>query len=115
MKRTTLLAAVMAGALCAGIALYAFAEEIGDITLTRHGPAVPGTPRAVFSHAIHRTQFRCYVCHEGIFKMQAGSNEITMDAVRDGKFCGVCHDGKTAFAVGFDTCNRCHASSENGS
>jgi len=32
---------------------------------------------------------------------------MTMDAMNAGKFCGKCHDGKTATAV--TDCAKCHA------
>jgi len=84
------------------------AEEMGEITLPREKTDAGSLPRAEFSHAVHRIQFKCYVCHDALFKMQAGADHINMDGVREGRFCGVCHDGETAFAVGFNTCNRCH-------
>ena len=86
---------------------YVAAVE-GDIVFTRPGGAAIDTPSATFPHWIHRTQFKCYVCHDGIFEMRAGSAPVTMDAIGQGKYCGACHDGKTAFAVAFETCTRCH-------
>lgn len=85
----------------------------GDVTIPRKGAgaeeaAKSGTPPAVFPHWIHRIRYKCYACHPAVFEMKAGSNPITMDAITDGKFCGICHDGKTAWSVGFETCNRCH-------
>ena len=83
--------------------------EFGDIQFGRKGGvAIEGSPPATFPHFVHRIQFRCYVCHEDIFRMKAGANDVTMDAIQSGKFCGTCHNGKTAFQVGFDTCQRCH-------
>ena len=86
---------------------------LGDLTIPRSvggAASIQFMPQAVFPHWIHRTQFKCYVCHDEIFKMKLGADKIDMDEVRDGKFCGKCHDGKTAFAIGFDTCERCHYS-----
>jgi c(7)-type cytochrome triheme protein len=79
----------------------------GDIVFQRKG-GEQSTPPTLFPHWVHRIRYRCYVCHDAIFQMKAGANPVTMDAVMEGKFCGVCHDGTTAFAVSFDTCNRCH-------
>lgn len=67
-----------------------------------------GTPPAMFPHWVHRARYKCYACHPAVFEMKAGANPITMDAIRAGQYCGVCHDGDTAWGVGFDTCNRCH-------
>lgn len=79
----------------------------GDIVFKRKEEA-RGTAPAVFPHWIHRIRYKCYACHPALFEMKAGANPITMDAIRAGKSCGSCHDGKTAWGVGFDTCNRCH-------
>jgi c(7)-type cytochrome triheme protein len=84
------------------------AAEWGDITFTRKAAGPSDYPPAVFPHWMHRMEWRCYVCHQDIFKMKAGANPITMQAIRDGKFCGACHNGKTAFAPTFEDCWRCH-------
>ncbi len=80
----------------------------GDIVFQRPPGTEQPTPVAVFPHWIHRIQFKCYVCHDAIFKMKAGANPITMDAISGGEYCGTCHNGKIAFQVNFDTCPRCH-------
>jgi c(7)-type cytochrome triheme protein len=79
---------------------------IGDVK-------VKGTdefPPAIFPHWVHRVKFKCFVCHNDKvgFTMKANADPITMDAIEDGKYCGVCHKGNPAFAVGFETCSRCH-------
>jgi c(7)-type cytochrome triheme protein len=44
--------------------------------------------------------------------MRGGANGISRDGCLAGKFCGACHDGKTAFTVrdadGKKACDRCH-------
>jgi len=71
-------------------------------------------PPSTFAHWFHRTRVRCSVCHPSIFEMKAGANDITMDSIREGKFCGKCHpsypDPKAlvAWPVSFDSCARCH-------
>ncbi len=103
------LARILVLAALAAVALAPARAEYGDIHFKRKdGIAAEGSPPATFPHYVHRIQFRCYVCHEDIFVMKAGANDITMDAIQSGKFCGACHNGKTAFQVGFDTCQRCH-------
>jgi c(7)-type cytochrome triheme protein len=67
-----------------------------------------GTPPAVFPHWVHRVRYKCYACHSAVFEMKAGANPVTMDAIAAGQYCGACHDGKTAWGVGFDTCAWCH-------
>jgi c(7)-type cytochrome triheme protein len=84
------------------------AAEYGDVTMERKAKGVDDVPAAVFPHWIHRMQFKCSACHEELFKMKAGANEITMDMLQAGKACGSCHNGKAAFESNFDTCPRCH-------
>ena len=80
----------------------------GDIVFKREG-GEGGVPVAIFPHWFHRIRFKCYACHPTPFEMKTGANKITMDAMQEGKFCGVCHNGKVAWAASFETCNRCHA------
>ncbi len=82
--------------------------EVGDIAFARKTPGADDFPPAVFPHWLHRMQFKCYVCHEAVFQMKAGANAVTMDAIQHGKYCGACHNGKTAFAPMFEHCSRCH-------
>lgn len=60
----------------------------------------------VFSHATHTKWLSCANCHPAIFQKDAGSAKITMDAMDDGKYCGVCHD-KVAIAEPYG-CKGCH-------
>jgi c(7)-type cytochrome triheme protein len=60
----------------------------------------------VFSHAVHTQWLACANCHTAIFEKDAGSAKITMDAIDDGKYCGVCHD-KVAIAQPYG-CKGCH-------
>ncbi len=61
----------------------------------------------IFPHWFHRIRFRCKVCHEAIFKMKKGANDIDMEKISSGKQCGVCHDGRIAWDPLY--CDRCHA------
>lgn len=72
-------------------------------------------PRVTFSHKVHTMDagLTCDSCHDDIFKMEAGASEanedFTMQGLRDGKYCGACHDGNTAFASdNYDKCASCH-------
>lgn len=82
--------------------------ELGDIAFVRKEAGTEDVPPAIFPHFLHRMQFKCHVCHDAIVAMKAGANPITMDAIQDGKYCGVCHNGKTAFQSTFEACPRCH-------
>lgn len=103
-KLRLLLIGVLLG-VAAGVAV---AVE-GDVVFKRKG-GEGGTPAATFPHWIHRIRYKCYACHDSLFKMKQGEDDVTMDAIGEGKFCGACHNGKTAWSVSFETCNRCHLS-----
>lgn len=68
----------------------------------------------VFSHEIHTFWLSCESCHPKIFIPEVAANRMTMNEIRDGKYCGVCH-GAVAFptdvinAPNFRAnCLRCH-------
>ena len=88
------------------VASSALAVE-GDIVFKRKD-GEGGVPPAVFSHWFHRIRYKCYACHPAITEMKAGADPITMDAIKEGKFCGACHNGKIAWEPSFETCSRCH-------
>ncbi|MEE4243687.1 MAG: cytochrome c3 family protein [Desulfopila sp.] len=92
------------------------AEEAYDEDL--YGPEAPviwekPVRGVIFSHKSHTMEFAldCDECHDGVFEMYAGGAEeyddFTMDAMYDGKYCGVCHDGSIAFASN-TRCTACH-------
>lgn len=92
------------------------AELLGTLQLTRVA-SVPGEkpratvqelPPATFPHWVHRIRYRCKACHMGLFEPKNGANLITMKDISDGKACGRCHDGVSAFKAGFGSCERCH-------
>lgn len=66
-----------------------------------------GKPKrmVIFSHKVHTTWLRCNNCHPAIFEKEAGAAKITMNAIDEGKYCGVCHD-KVALAP--NGCKGCH-------
>ena len=60
-----------------------------------------------FPHWLHRSKFTCKVCHTEIgYKMKAGANDFVQADIDAGKDCGICHNGKAAFAA--TDCDRCH-------
>ena len=67
----------------------------------------------VFSHKIHTEEYEleCTSCHNETFAMKIGTAEKTynfnMKAFYKGQYCGICHDGSTAFASN-TLCNTCH-------
>ena len=95
--------------LAVGMALVApMAQgEYGDVVLNKRA-GKEGMRPVVFPHWFHRLRFTCNVCHnENGFKMRAGSNDITMADIVDGKFCGMCHNNEIAWSAEY--CNRCHS------
>ena len=81
--------------------------EYGDVVLNKQAEK-EGMRPVVFPHWFHRLRFTCDVCHnENGFKMRAGSNDITMADIVDGKFCGMCHNNEIAWSPEY--CNRCHS------
>ena len=89
----------------------------GDIAFVRaealrNAPEVTSHAPAVFPHWFHRVRVTCASCHPALFTMRAGSNAISMDALRSGRFCAACHNGKVAWEIGFTTCIRCHVTPE---
>ena len=62
----------------------------------------------VFPHWFHRIRFRCKVCHSELgFEMRAGANDVTMNEIVKGKFCGTCHNGEIAWST--ENCGLCHS------
>ncbi|MEJ2697871.1 MAG: cytochrome c3 family protein [Candidatus Sulfobium sp.] len=84
-------------------------EQYGNVLMDRTSTAY-GMKAVVFSHWFHRTNYTCRVCHlELEFGFRTGSSEITEKANREGRFCGACHNGKTAFGHTKENCERCHS------
>ena len=52
----------------------------------------------------------CNDCHPDAFVMiRAASEGMTMQEIKDGKYCGACHNGETAFDANDEKyCSRCH-------
>jgi c(7)-type cytochrome triheme protein len=67
----------------------------------------------LFTHKSHGTDQRlsCVQCHNGLFEMEAlkvqKKKDFNMESLYQGKYCGVCHNGKDAFAANTQ-CARCH-------
>lgn len=90
--------------------LYDFAKaEYGDIVLNskKEGFEAAGVKPVMFPHWFHRIRFKCKVCHEEIFVMKKGANDINMLKIMEGEFCGKCHNGIVAWEPLY--CDRCHS------
>ncbi|HEY0844111.1 MAG TPA: c(7)-type cytochrome triheme domain-containing protein [Noviherbaspirillum sp.] len=64
-------------------------------------------PYVKFPHNSHTEWLACSNCHDSLFVPKAGANQITMEKIFRGEFCGVCHD-RVAF-VTHSSCERCHS------
>jgi len=86
--------------------------EIDSTVATVEGNATgvltAGLARARFPHWVHRIRYRCTTCHMAIFVPKAGANQISMVDINEGRFCGRCHNGDTAFPPTMSNCGRCH-------
>ena len=111
-------AALLTGSLlCAGQSIAT--EEYDVKAFGPKSPIVWEKPtKVVFEHKTHTDDLglACVECHGEIFAMQRGvaerTGKLTMASLAEGKFCGACHDGETAFAS--DTnCAACHALPED--
>lgn len=88
------------------------AESYGDTQVIAVEPI-----RQMFSHKSHvvTAGLSCDSCHPSLFERKRGSakakGDYTMASLDAGKYCGSCHDGKTAFnTTGPETCKVCHGS-----
>ena len=83
--------------------------EYADIVIGRQveSRAKIGVKPVLFPHWFHRIRFKCKVCHEDIFILRRGANDINMNAIINGEFCGKCHNGQIAWEPVF--CDRCHS------
>jgi c(7)-type cytochrome triheme protein len=85
--------------------------EHGNVVMRRKSKKAGMAP-VVFPHWSHRAKYTCRVCHlELEFSMNKGETGITREQYLAGKFCGACHDGKTAFTVrdgNTPECDKCH-------
>ena len=75
-----------------------------------------GAGKVVFSHKTHTQDAGfadCKICHNKTagFRMGRGmSPMMNMSAMKAGKSCGACHNGKQAFdASSPDNCGNCHS------
>ena len=97
------------------VGLLALSSLGGSVALAAAFPAVlriprtnPGTvmpPPALFSHRSHAA-VACNGCHPSVFPQAPVG--FTHQQMREGLFCGHCHDGRTAFAIVGSACGGCH-------
>jgi len=70
-------------------------------------PKSQGVKEIIFSHRKHSLWNGCESCHPEIFRGgKRGTTKYSMEEIRAGKFCGVCH---TSVAFPLTNCDRCHS------
>jgi c(7)-type cytochrome triheme protein len=70
-----------------------------------------GAGKVTFDGTLHAKKgYQCDACHiAGLFQTKKNADVMTMDAMKQGKFCGVCHNGKKAFSTTDPKkCSLCH-------
>lgn len=87
-----------------------------------YGPQEPmawtSPTKAAFTHKTHTMDagLSCDACHDTLFPMEQGATEkkgdFTMKSFKEGKYCGACHDGSTAFDSATQ-CGSCHFAPES--
>ena len=73
-----------------------------------------GQGQVVFEGDKHAEKgLKCDACHPSLFQMKKSSATITLADHVNGKYCGACHNGKTAFGTDDPKkCNECHKKGE---
>lgn len=96
---------------CGGLgATLAAADDFGGGEIAYHS--------TTFSHETHvgGFGFDCGTCHDDLFAMEGGamtsSEDFSMDAIYEGRYCGACHDGSMAFSAQ-ENCTACHETGED--
>jgi c(7)-type cytochrome triheme protein len=81
--------------------------EYADVVLN-HRSEAGGVNPVIFPHWFHRIRYQCRVCHSELgFEMRVGANDVTMEEISNGRFCGACHDGDIAWSI--ENCDLCHS------
>ena len=93
------------GACHDGTKAFAVAECIKCHTVSDVTLKVRETGPVPFTHRAHAGRQSCVDCHHQIYPF-GKVKPVGMAAMEKGQSCGVCHDGKKAFAV--SDCARCH-------
>lgn len=110
-----------AALLCGGMLLFMCGQVIGseeEYDEDTYGPEAPVVweepgSGSTFSHKVHTLGLglECDSCHDELFQMEAGvaleATDFNMAGLNEGKYCGACHDGDSAFAT-TEECASCH-------
>jgi len=87
----------------AGFSLAEYADVIMNNRAEREGVSP-----VIYPHWFHRIRYQCSVCHVQLdIEMKAGKNDITMESIISGQYCGACHNGEIAWSP--ENCDLCHS------
>jgi len=103
-----MLMAAVAVALCTPVILAGNASAVGpDQTITWAGG---GEGVVLFEGRKHAEKnLACKDCHHGLFSTKYGKAKITHAKLKQGHYCGACHNGILAFStVDREKCSACH-------
>ncbi len=117
-KASTVSLLALTAFLAVSLPAYIMAEEYDADQYGPQEPMVWSKPtKATFNHSTHTMDagLACDACHDEIFPMEQGATEqagdFTMKSFKEGKYCGACHDGNTAFDAATQ-CGSCHSAPE---
>ena len=100
--------AAVAAVLCMVVIPAGNASAVGpDKTITWAGG---GQGKVLFDGRKHAEKgYACKDCHRGLFSEKYGTAKITHAALKQGHYCGACHNGMLAFStVDQGKCFACH-------
>ncbi len=84
---------------------------LGNFVMMEHKKQMEaeGVTPVIYPHWIHRIWYECKVCHQDLFVMHRGANDISHKHIDRGDQCGACHNGETAFGtLDREHCAKCH-------
>ena len=97
-------------------------DEYGNVILYNRIRAQSESP-VVFKHWLHRSKYTCRLCHVDVgFSMEEGRTGISCEDIKEGLYCGSCHNGNESFSrdgvskingVEVKNCDRCHSFGKN--
>lgn len=73
-------------------------HEYGNVLIDNYSSIGNIISPVVFKHWLHRSRYTCRLCHMDIgFAMSGGQTKITCDDIKNGLYCGACHNGDESF------------------
>lgn len=89
-----------------------YEKFVGNFVMKEHEQQMEaeGLTPVIYPHWVHRAWFECKVCHQDVFRMKRGINDISQEHILEGKQCGACHNNEMAFGADKkEYCVKCHS------